>query len=108
MPVISTDYMGLTKKEPEEGVNPIIVLVDRKTKMKHPNVIKNKEEPDHDAIERMGQDITIMGCGHFVLNSDQEPALLSLKETVTRRITTVKGAGVQIFARTTASGGKSK
>ena len=30
VPVISMDYMGLSKREPEEGGNPIIVLVDRK------------------------------------------------------------------------------
>ena len=34
IPVISMDYMGLTKREPGEGENPIIVIVDRKSKMK--------------------------------------------------------------------------
>ena len=33
--VISSDYARLKHREPEEGQNPIIVMVDRKTKMKY-------------------------------------------------------------------------
>ena len=43
VPVISSDYMGLKHREPEEGQNPIIVTVDRKTKMKYAHVLKTKE-----------------------------------------------------------------
>lgn len=48
--------MGLSKREPEEGKNPIIVPIDRKAKMKYANVIKNKGNEDHYAIERVAQD----------------------------------------------------
>ena len=86
MPVISTDYMGLTKREPEEGDNSIILLIDRKSKMKHANVIKNKG----------ALDIINMGYRHFVFESDQDSAILAMKEAVTRRVTAIKGEGVQI------------
>lgn len=82
--------------EPEEGENPIIVSVDRKTKMKHTNVIKTKGEQDHYAIERMAQDFLQVGYGHFVFKSDQQPAILSLKEAVTRRTTAVKREGLRL------------
>jgi len=97
IPVISMDYMGLTKREPEEGENPIIVIVDRKSKMKHANVIKNKGNEDHYAVERVALDIINMGYSHFVFKTDQEPAILTLKEAVIRRITALKGDGVQII-----------
>ena len=61
VPFISVDYMGLTKREPEEGENPIIVLIDRKSKMKHANVGKNKGADDHYAIEIVALDIINMG-----------------------------------------------
>ena len=41
--VISSDYAGLKKRETEEGQNPIIVMVDRKTKTKYAHVLKCKE-----------------------------------------------------------------
>jgi len=41
VPAMSTDYMGLSKREPDEGVNPLIVLIDNKTKMKYANVVQN-------------------------------------------------------------------
>ena len=40
--------------------------------------------------------INNMGYCHFVFKSDQGPAVLALKEAVTRRITAIKGEGVQI------------
>ena len=42
VPVISLGYMGLKHREPEEGQNPIIVTVDRRTKMKFAHVLKSK------------------------------------------------------------------
>ena len=54
--VISMDYMGLKHREPEEGQNPIIVLVDRKTKTKRAHVLKAKGV-DHYAVERVAKDL---------------------------------------------------
>jgi len=96
MPVISTDYMGLTKREPGEGDNLIIVLIDRKSKMKHANVIKNKGADDHYSIQRVALEIINMDYRHFVFESDQDSAILAMKEAVTRRVTAIKGEGVQI------------
>lgn len=38
-----------------------------------------------------------MGYGNFVFESEQEPAILALKEAVTTRIIAIKGDGVQIL-----------
>ena len=57
VPVISSDYMGLKHREPEEGQNPIIVTVDRKTKTKFAHVLKAKGV-DHYAVEICARDLT--------------------------------------------------
>lgn len=80
MPPVSMDHMGLIKREPEECENPIILIADRKTKVKYSNVIKNKGNQDQSALRRVALDIAKMGYGHFVFESDQEPAILSSEE----------------------------
>jgi hypothetical protein len=57
VPVISADYMGVKHREPQEGQNPIIVMVDRKTKKKFANVLKVKGV-EHYAVERVARDLT--------------------------------------------------
>ena len=42
VPVISSDYVGLNHREPQEGQNPIIVTVDRKTKAKFAHVVEDE------------------------------------------------------------------
>jgi len=82
VPVISSDYMGLKHREPEEGQNPIIVTVDRKTKTKFAHVLRAKGV-EHYAVERCARDLaTSLGYGKFVLKDDQEPAIKALREAV--------------------------
>ena len=82
VPVISSDYMGLKHREPEEGQNPIIVTVDRRTKTKYAHVLKAKGV-DHYAVERCAKDLSDgLGYGKFVLKDDQEPAIKALREAV--------------------------
>ena len=91
VPVISSDYMGLKHREPEEGQNPIIVTVDRKTKTKFAHVLKAKGV-DHYAVEICARDLTTgLGYNKFVLKDDQEPAIKSLREAVIRRVGAIKG-----------------
>ena len=90
------DYMGLKKREPEEGENPIIVIVDRKSKCKFAHVLKNKGSGDHYAIERVAMEIVNLGYSHFIFKTDQEPAILTLKDAVMRRVVAIRGEGVQI------------
>ena len=84
--VISTDYMGLKHREPEEGQNPIIVMLDRKTKTKKAHFLKNKGA-EHYAVERVSRELTCLGYGKSTLKDDQEPAIKALREAVIRRVT---------------------
>ena len=95
--VISSDYAGLKHREPEEGQNPIIVMVDRKTKMKYAHVLKSKGA-EHYAVERVARELTDgLGYGKFILKDDQEPSIKALREAVIRRVTAIRGAEVQII-----------
>ena len=96
VPVIAIDYMGLERREPGEGENPIIVLTERKYKNKFAHVVKNKGAEDYYAVERIAQELVNLGYSHFVFKSDQEPAILSFKAAVIRRVTALKGDGVTI------------
>jgi hypothetical protein len=97
VPVISMDYMGLKHREPEEDQNPIIVLIDRKTKTKKAHVLKAKGM-DHYAVERVAKDLAMtLGYGKFVLKDDQEPAIKTLRDAVIRRVGALKGESVQII-----------
>ena len=89
--------MGLKRREPEDGENPIIVVTERRYKNKFAHVIKRKGADDPYAIEQVAADIISLGYSHFVLKSDQEPAIMAFKEAVSRRITAIKGDGVQII-----------
>lgn len=84
---------GALQRGPGQGKNPTIVLIDRKTKMKHANVRNNKDGQDHYAIERVALVTVNMCYGHFVFKSDQEPAILLFKDAVTRRVTAMQGGG---------------
>ena len=97
VPVISSDYMGVKQREPEEGQNPILVSVDRKTKMKFANVLKQKGV-EHYAVERHARDLVDgLGYSKFVMKDDQEPAIKALREAVIRRVIALKGDGVQVL-----------
>jgi len=62
-----------------------------KTKMMHANVIKNKGQHDHYAIERVAIGIMNMRYRHFIFESGRETAILSVKVAVTRIVTAMKG-----------------
>ena len=65
--VISSDYAGLKKRETEEGQNPIIVMVDRKTKTKYAHVLKRKAA-EHYAVGRVSRELTDgLGYSKFIL-----------------------------------------
>ena len=71
------DYMGLKQRKPEEGQAPIIVMVDRSTKMKLAHVLRNKGGDDY-ATERVAKEISSLGYSYCVIKSDQEPAIKTL------------------------------
>ena len=88
--------MGLEKREPGERENLIIVLSERKYKNKFAHVVKSKGAEDYHAVAKIVQEIVNLGYSHFVFKSDQEPAILSFKDAVIRRVTALKGDGVTI------------
>ena len=90
VPVIAMDYMGLKQRNPEEGKAQIIVIVDRNTKTKLAHVLKSKGGDDY-AIERVAKEIMSLGYSKFVIKTDQEPAIKTLRDSVMRRITALRG-----------------
>ncbi len=95
--IISSDYMGVKQREPEEGQNPILVMVDRKTKMKFADVLEQKGV-EHYAVERQARNLTDgLGYSKFIMKDDQEPAIKALRESVVRRVIAIKGEGVQVL-----------
>jgi hypothetical protein len=86
IPVISMDYMGMVDKEPDADENPTIVLTDRKSKAKMAHVLP-KKGVDAYAVRRIVSDITeMLGYSEFVLKSDQEPAILALKNMIKQQV----------------------
>ena len=86
LPVISMDYMGMVDKEPDVDENPTIVLTDRKSKAKMAHVLPRKGV-DAYAVRRIVSDITkMLGYSEFILKSDQEPAILALKNMIKQQV----------------------
>ena len=68
VPVISVDYWGFKKREPDEHAYPIIRLTDRRTKMKFAYVAP-KKGIDHYGVEQTAKDIVnILGCEFLFSN----------------------------------------
>lgn len=77
---------GFKEREPDEHAYPIILLTDRRTKMKFAYVVP-KKGIDHYGVEQTAKDIVkILGYEKFVFQSDQEPAMLRFKDAVRRQV----------------------
>ena len=95
VPVISIDYAFMGKGQVnEEGVeeggeegsqNPLIVLEDDTTKAVMAHMVPRKGADEH-AVMRIVQDIKNLGYKKVIFKSDQEPAILALKEEVRRML----------------------
>ena len=67
VPVVSVDYTGLKHREPLEEQYPIVVICDRKSKMKRAHAVPAKGL-DHYAVDRVAKGISnILGYKKFVL-----------------------------------------
>ena len=85
VPVGGVDYMYMhseQEKEEEKGM-PIIVLKDNKTRTVMAKVVSGKGVNNF-AVEVVKKFIEQLGYGRIVLRSDNEPAILALKEAVRR------------------------
>ena len=82
IPVVSLDYMFMESgtAETELGM-PILVVKDRKSGFRAAFVVPRKGKCSH-ATKRMNKVLDVLGYRRLVLKSDQEPAILQLKEQV--------------------------
>ena len=100
IPIVSIDYMfmesrearlrrkelnrrrGGNENEEDKGM-PILVLKDSRTKVALSRVVPHKGR-DQYAIERLQQDIANLGYKKLILKSDNEIAIIALKQAVKR------------------------
>ena len=83
VPVVSIDYtfMHDRQKEGEEKGMPILVMKDRKTKVIRARVVPQKGKHWY-AIKILSGMLDSLGYKKVMFKSDQEPAIMSLKEAV--------------------------
>ena len=91
IPTVSMDYMFMTEEEEKdedkdvedshEGNMPILVMVDHSNDMTFSSVLPQKGVHPH-AVVRTSNDLALLGHSSLVLKSDNEPAILALKEAV--------------------------
>ena len=91
MPVVSADYMwlgkqeGRTSSEPLDGSAPILVVHDRRTKMKYARVVEAKGQHWYSQLT-LSRMIRQLGYNRIVLKSDGEKSIVALKEAVTKEL----------------------
>ena len=67
----------------EEALMPIIVMFDCHTGYVAANLVPKKGAIEF-TIKRMIQDLDILGYKKLILKSDQEPAIIALKQAIKR------------------------
>ena len=84
--MISLDYAYMKERnrdpEEEDQENPILVMNDRKSKMRCASMRVRKGGGDEYAVARVISDIRGLGYNMIVLKSDQESPIKALKEAV--------------------------
>ena len=82
-PIVSVDYMFMhdNQGEGEERGMPIMVVKDRKTRVIRARVVPQKGNHGY-GIKVLSGVIESLGHSRVILKSDQEPALMSLKDAV--------------------------
>ena len=79
IPTISIDYMYLTAKE--EDALPTSVGVDNKSGTIFAHMVARKGDDPY-AVKRLNNKLKRLGYGRIILKSNQEPAILKLKQEV--------------------------
>ena len=90
VPVISIDYMWMGQENPsreteESGSTPILVLHDRRTKMKYARMVEAKGQHWYSQITLV-RIIRQLGYNRIVLKSDGESSIVALKEAVAKEL----------------------
>ena len=94
MAVVGLDYMWMEEhEEDEEKGMPIIVGRCRRTKWVFAEVVPHKGMDPY-AVKRVTQSLKLLGYPKLDLKTDQEPAILKLKEAVGRELRSDHGITV--------------
>ena len=83
--VISIDYAFLGDQDEEKDVMPSSVMKDRKSGAIKAHMIEEKGVNAF-AIKRVGQDLGLLGYKKTVLKSDNEPAIIALKNAIKNEV----------------------
>ena len=83
MPTVSSDYffMGPSGQEEAQGVLPMLAMKSRESRMTFAHVVEWKGRVDS-TTRRLVADLDWLGLRRLVFISDQEPAILALKQAV--------------------------
>ena len=79
--VVSMDYMYMETAESDDRGMPILVTKDRTTGWTSARVVPKKGKHPY-AVKGVMQDIEWMGYKKVILKSDQEPAILEVKDII--------------------------
>ena len=82
VPTISIDYAFLGESGAQDDkLQPMIVMKDRKSGTIKAHLVEEKGVNAY-AIKRVGQDIGLLGYKRIIFKSDNEPAIIALKEAI--------------------------
>ena len=91
MPTVSIDYffMGPSGQEEAQGVLPMLAVKSHESRMTLTHVVERKGPVDS-TTRRLVADLDWLGLRRLVFESDQEPAILALKQAVRESMPTVE------------------
>ena len=91
LPTVSIDYffMGPSGQEEAQGVLPMLAVKSHESRMTFAHVVERKGPVDS-TTRRLVADLDWLGLRRLVFKSDQEPAILALKQAVRESMPTVE------------------
>ena len=83
VPAVAVDYMHMRSEQEKEGERgmPVMVMKDSRTRMITAKVVPSKGLDSY-AVASVSRALEQLGCKKVILRSDNEPAILALKEAV--------------------------
>ena len=91
VPTVSIDYflMGPSGQEEAQGVLPMLAVKSHESRMTFAHVVERKGPVDS-MVRRLVANLVWLRLRRFVFKSDQERAILALKQAVRESMTTVQ------------------
>ena len=88
MPTVLLDYAFVSKAEDQQSLT-ILVTKDRDSRLVIADVVPSKGTVEDTSAERAAENVLRLGNrGRLIVNTDNEPALLALREAVVQRLAT--------------------